>query len=1034
MKRWKGKAVGFFLMILLAIVAAAPYAAAHPQTTNVLTTYMDGWNFHYADGHISKGGYFHVRETGERLFCLEPHLNAVMSTRDQWVTLAQYFNNDAAFAKKLSLIAYYGEHSGWGLDGWAAAQSLMWNYIMQRNGEAGEQWISTDTLTTREQLQGYYDAIEQKVNAYDVIPSFDKQTITLQAGQSTTITDANGALGSMEMDSGGPIQVSKDGNRLTITATGTDAGTGRISLKKQLPGGFEGTNFVYTAANYQDLMTYGAYEPVYASLNVQITELPVSMQFSKQDLTTGKELPGAKLSVTDGNGNPVDTWISGTEPHTIQNLRKNGVYTLTEIIPTPGYATASSIRFTAAHGAAPVVMKDDMTRIQISKKDVTTGGELAGASLEVTDKNGKVMDQWVSKTEPHMMTKLVVGETYTLTETLPAPGYVTAKAITFTVADTGSVQKIEMKDDITKFELSKKDLTTGEELAGASLQVTDKSGKVIDKWVSGKTPHSIKKLTVGETYTLTETLPAPGYVTAKAVTFTAADTGSVQKIEMKDDITKIRIQKVDLTTKTETEEGEGLSGATLQVMDREETVLDEWVTDGKPHVMEKLVVGETYILRELSPAEGYVTAEPVSFTVEDTEDIQFVIMEDDITKVEISKRDLAKGEELPGAHLQVTDQEGVVVDEWISQEVPHRITKLVAGGTYILTETRPADGYVTAEPVTFVVEDTGEIQKVTMEDDITKTEIFKVDTADGKNLAGAALQIIDREGKIVYEWTSGETPELVERLTAGETYILHEETAPEGYLTAQDVEFTVSDTGEVQTVAMEDELAVINLEVAKRTIRRTQTGDTYKYIITTLKNASNTALENFTCTDHLPEQVMMRELHTGTFSDELEYSLAYQTNRSDEWHPLASGLNSTANHIVSFGSIPMEEGEQITAYRYEFGTAPAGFQIGGQNPIYFTTVKPGVDVTDEMLTDITLCGDWRGVSVTDQDDTVTLLFEGKIEPLKSFGRVITGDGSPVVCLAFLTAVSGGVIAGFMVRRSRTHRPGHKKDDKGSGAV
>ena len=1032
---------GLFLAVVLAAWGFAPRAAAHPQATNVMTVFSDSWSFHYKDGHTSKGGYFCVRETGERLFCLEPHVDTVASVRDQWVTLAKYFNDDAAFAKKLSLTAYYGEHSGWGLDGWAAAQSLIWKYIMARNGEAGEQWISTDNITTREKLQTYYDAIEKKVRDYDRIPSFHKETITLQAGQSTTVTDTNNALSDMTVESSGPVKVSKSGNKLTITATGTDAGTGTVNMKRQLSGGWEGDNFVYTAKEYQDLMTCGAYEPVRASLTVQVTDAPVSMRLSKKDLTTGQELPGANMQVTDRNGTVVDAWTSGTTPHMIQNLKRGETYTLTETLPAPGYATAESITFTASEGAEPVVMRDDVTKIQISKRDLTTGEELPGAHLQVTDAGGAVIDRWISGSQPHLITKLVAGETYRLTEILPAPGYATAESVLFTVSDTGSVQRVEMRDDITKFEISKTDLTTGEELPGARLRIADSRGNLIEEWVSGETPHRITGLVAGETYTLTETLPAPGYATAETITFTASDTGELQKIHMEDDITKIRIQKVELAEtsgegEAETLEEEeyvpgepkenaeklpGISGAALQVTDADGNVVDEWVTDGSPREIKKLVVGETYVLTEKSAADGYVTAEPVEFTVEDTGALQWIVMEDDITKIEISKKDITDGKELPGASLRGTDEDGTVVDEWISGEKPHRITRLVAGRTYTLTETRPADGYATAEAVDFTVGDTGEVQKVHMEDDITKTEIFKVDAADGSALAGAVLQILDGEGRVVCEWTSGEEPRLIEKLTVGETYLLHEETAPEGYLTAADLEFTVSDTGEVQTVALEDELAVINLEVAKKTIRRTQTGDTYKYIITTLKNASNTALENFTCTDYLPEQVVMRELHTGTFTDELDYAIAYRTNRSEEWHPLAQGLNSKKNHIISFDPIPLETGEQVTAYRYEFGTAPAGFQIAEQNPVYFTTVKQGVDVLDEMLTNITLSGDWRGVSVTDQDDTVTLLFEGKIEPLKSFGRIVTGDASPVTYLCLLAAVSAGVLAMWAVRRRRGYR-------------
>ena len=138
------------------------------------------------------------------------------------------------------------------------------------------------------------------------------------------------------------------------------------------------------------------------------------------------------------------------------------------------------------------------------------------------------MDEWVSGKEPHIIKELTVGKEYTMTEVLPADGYATAESITFTVEDTAEVQKIEMKDDVTKVEITKTDLTDGKELPGAKLKVTDSEGKVVDEWTSGKEPHRIEKLVVGKEYVLTETLPADGYVTAESITFTVEDTAEVQ--------------------------------------------------------------------------------------------------------------------------------------------------------------------------------------------------------------------------------------------------------------------------------------------------------------------------------------------------------------------------------------------------------------------------------------------------------------------------------------------------------------------------
>ena len=95
------------------------------------------------------------------------------------------------------------------------------------------------------------------------------------------------------------------------------------------------------------------------------------------------------------------------------------------------------------------------------------------------------------------------------------------------------------------------------------------------------------------------------------------------------------------------------------------------------------------------------------------------------TKVEISKTDITGGSEIPGAHLQVLDYAGNVVDEWVSEEKPHLIRYLYANREYELVERKPADGYVTAESIVFTVKDTMEVQKVKMEDDLCDCGIHR---------------------------------------------------------------------------------------------------------------------------------------------------------------------------------------------------------------------------------------------------------------------------------------------------------------------
>ena len=295
------------------------------------------------------------------------------------------------------------------------------------------------------------------------------------------------------------------------------------------------------------------------------TDKPTEMWVSKRDLTNDEELPGATLTIKDADGNIVESWVSTDTPHRITGLHLGDAYTLTETRPADGYALADEITFRLLQKVdengnslqeaevyyltaknflfwtwddwkllddATVIMRDDITKVQISKVDIATGKELPGAELTITDKDGKEIDRWVSTDTPHYIEKLPAGA-YTLTEITAPDGYAFAENVPFTVLPTGEVQKFEMRDDVIKVEISKVDITTNKELPGAELIITNKDGKEIDRWVSSDKPHYIEKLPAGE-YTLTEITAPDGYDIAESIRFTVLPTGEVQTVVMKD--------------------------------------------------------------------------------------------------------------------------------------------------------------------------------------------------------------------------------------------------------------------------------------------------------------------------------------------------------------------------------------------------------------------------------------------------------------------------------------------------------------------
>ena len=201
------------------------------------------------------------------------------------------------------------------------------------------------------------------------------------------------------------------------------------------------------------------------TITIRTVNKPITVEVSKVDVY-GEELIGADMQLENADGEIIDEWISDGTNHIVTELPA-GDYTLKEIAAPDGYVIATDIEFEvfvdgtikirnvdstaiSEDGNPLIVMVDDTTKVKISKRDITTDKELPGATLQIIDEDGNVLEEWVSADEAHLVEgKLIAGKEYTLREIIAPDGYEIANEIKFTVNEDGSVTEVVMYDELT---------------------------------------------------------------------------------------------------------------------------------------------------------------------------------------------------------------------------------------------------------------------------------------------------------------------------------------------------------------------------------------------------------------------------------------------------------------------------------------------------------------------------------------------------------------------------------------------------------
>jgi len=433
-----------------------------------------------------------------------------------------------------------------------------------------------------------------------------------------------------------------------------------------------------------------------------------------------------------------------------------------------------------------------------------------------------------------------------------------------------------------------------------------------------------------------------------------------------------------------------LAGVKFNIEDEDGNLVDTIVTNEKGEATSKrLRIDKKYKVYEVETLSNYVLNDEVQTITLEQDKIKDITFKNELKKgqVKVIKVDKDNNEvKLAGVKFNIEDEDGNIVDTIVTNATGEATSKrLRIDKKYKVYEVETLTNYVLSDEVQTITLEQDKIKDITFENEkikgyiqITKTsseynQYSKLDK--GSPLANVIFEVYDSQDNLVDTITTDENGKAVTKELLKGIYKIKEISSAKYYLLNENIyEAEIEKHQEIVNVDITNDNVNIDIDIEKRGFIETQSNDDIYYNFKNIKNKSNVPLDNFTWSDKLPtDAVRINRLYTGTWNEELEYSVYYKTNKSEDYILFKENLNTQIIYKLDFKKLELESDEYVTDYEFRFGTVKAGFQEV-ESPILYCDILDGLGNGYVFNNKTKVTGNYFEVEVEDTDNWTTITY------------------------------------------------------------